>query len=457
VAFQLTLRYAGIFTASSFLVFLIFYMMIISSIDKRKDLELMEEAKALSFLLASQGIESVKKEIVYEARSSGTTDIFFRIVTPNGEEIASSDMSDWKNISIKKDNLKYRNSDSAVFETLTISGLRHRVRILYTNIGPGKILQIGRSLEDDERLVEDLPGIFGMVMVVVVFLSALVGWFMARRALSGVEEVTQTAIDISNGAFNSRVPVKGRGDEIDRLATTFNSMLERIQVLVTEMKEMTDNIAHDLRSPITVIRGLAEMTLANEQSIDEYKTMAASTVEECDRLLGVINTMLDISEMDARIAKLKLSEIDIAKVVKDACELFEPVAEDKNLTIKVEGYTTFLIHGDIQKLQRVLANLLDNSLKYTPSGGTITILVEGNETHVDIFISDTGIGISESDLPHIFERFYRGNHGSSQAGSGLGLSLARAIVRAHGGDITVTSPLDKGSTFVVTLPRGNCS
>ena len=167
--------------------------------------------------------------------------------------------------------------------------------------------------------------------------------------------------------------------------------------------------------------------------------------------------MLDISEMEAGVAKLTMSEVDIAKVVQDARELFEPVAEDKNMTIKIEGYDTFLIYGDMQKLQRVLANLLDNALKYTPSGGTVTISVKGSETHAEISINDTGIGISESDLPHIFERFYRGNHGSPQSGSGLGLSLARAIVRAHGGDIAVTSLLGMESTFVVTLPCGNCS
>lgn len=457
VAFRLTLIYAGIFTASSFVVLLVFYLIMISSIHRRTDLELMDEGKALSLLLASQGIEAVRKEMAYEAGSFGTTDIFFRIMTPDGEEIASSDMSGWTNVSVRKDIFKYGNNNSPIFETLTIPGLKHHVRVVYTSIGPGKILQIGRTLEDDERLVKDLPGVFATVMILVVFFAALVGWFMARRALSGVEEVTQTAISISNGAFNSRVPVKGRGDEIDRLAATFNSMVERIQALVSEMKEITDNIAHDLRSPITIIRGLAEMTLINEQPIDEYKAMAASTVEECDRLLGIINTMLDISEMEAGVAKLTISEVDIAKVVRDARELFEPVAEDMNLTVNIEGYDTFLIYGDMQKLQRVLANLLDNALKYTPSGGTVTILVNGNETHIEISINDTGMGISEDDLLHIFERFYRGNHGSSRAGSGLGLSLARAIVRAHNGDIAVTSFLGKGSTFVITLPCVNCS
>jgi heavy metal sensor kinase len=285
-------------------------------------------------------------------------------------------------------------------------------------------------------------------------LAAGVGWFMAKRAVSGVEAVTQTAQKITGGTLEERVPVKARGDEIDQLAMTFNQMLDRIQTLVTEIKEMSDNIAHDLKSPITRIRGIAEVTLTHEKSMGEYENMAASTIEECDRLLDMINTMLMISKTESGVDKLLREEIDLAGLVREACELFEATAEDKGVTLGGDVSNKSHLIGDARMIQRMLSNLLDNAIKYTPSGGTVSVsLREDDERDVVITIKDTGIGISPIDLPRIFERFYRCDQSRSKPGIGLGLSLARAIARAHGGDITVTSVLNRGSTFSITLPK----
>jgi signal transduction histidine kinase len=268
-----------------------------------------------------------------------------------------------------------------------------------------------------------------------------------------VEEVTRTAIQISDGDFNSRVPIRGRGEEIDRLATTFNNMVERIQSLVKGMREITDNMAHDLRSPITRIRGIAEMTITSAGDTRDYELMAGSVVEECDRLLGIINTMLDISEAKAGLSKLNISKVDISKIVEETCEIFQPVAEDKNTKIIKKLAENTIIWADNQKLQRVVSNLLDNALKYTPTGGTITVTVEGDTDQVMVSVNDNGIGISRDDLPHIFRRFYRCDRSRSQPGTGLGLSWARAIIQAHGGHISAASTLNEKSTFTVTLPN----
>jgi signal transduction histidine kinase len=255
-------------------------------------------------------------------------------------------------------------------------------------------------------------------------------------------------------AMRSGVPVTPTGDEIDQLATTFNQMLDRIQVLVTEIKEMNDNIAHDLRSPIARIRGLAEVTLTTGKSRDDFEAMVASTIEECDRLLDMINTMLTISKTEAGVEKVSDDPIDITAIVHSACELFEPLAEEKNVALSCRALEKMMLSGDARMLQRMLANVLDNALKYTPSGGTVEVSLAGNETNtIIITVRDTGIGISEADLPHVFERFYRCDRSRSQPGTGLGLSLARAIARAHGGDITATSTLDQGSTFTIRLPE----
>jgi signal transduction histidine kinase len=315
------------------------------------------------------------------------------------------------------------------------------------------IIQIGQSLEDDEEFLEMSRKIYGITLIVFMAAAGLIGWFLARRALQGVEEVTRTATAIADGALGKRVSVNTGGDEIDRLATTFNTMLDRIQVLITGMREMTDSIAHDLRSPIARIRGVAELTLTTRGSTEEYESMAASTMEECDRLLEVINTMLDITEFEAGAGKLKMEEVDLSALVRAACDLFQPIAEDKGIALTADTPPNNFITGDVPRLQRMVANLLDNALKYTPSQGAVTVSIRGEEDRVVISVRDTGIGISEKDLPHIFKRFYRCDRSRSQAGTGLGLSLAQAVASAHGGSITVESALGKGSIFMVALPR----
>ena len=174
----------------------------------------------------------------------------------------------------------------------------------------------------------------------VVLFSCFLGWFMARRALSTVGELARTTKAIANGAFDSRVPVKGSKDELDELAATFNSMVERIQRLIRGMKDVTDNIAHDLRSPVARIRGLAEVTLTSGGSADEYEATLGRIVGQCDRLLGMINAMLEISEAEAGTVQLRLEELDIAEVASYACQLFQAAAEDKGLPITVRGTRT---------------------------------------------------------------------------------------------------------------------
>jgi len=453
LAFRLTLLYTVMFMILSFVAFVIFYEMAIFSTHARIDRTLTGEVKKFSSLLASMGLGILKEEMSLEAESTGTGKVFFRLLTTEGEEIVSSDLSLWKGIGISRIALSHLADKGPLFETLKPPGSRHKVRVAYGIAGPGMVLQIGHSLREDEHLFEDFIEVFRTVMAIVLALAALGGWFLARRGLSGVEKVTQTAMAIADGAMEKRVPLTGRGDEIDRLSGIFNHMLERIQTLITEMKEVTDNIAHDIKSPITRIRGLAEVTLTTEKSIDEYQTMAASTVEECDRLLGMINTMLEISETEAGVGPLSSSEVDISALVADACDLFHPLAEDKGLYVETHTLPQCLLHCDRGKLQRVVANLLDNAIKYTPSGGKITVSVQENGKDVIISVHDTGIGISPDEIPHIFDRFFRADKSRSVPGAGLGLSLVRAIVRRHGGEVQVRSAHGIGSTFTVVLPR----
>ncbi len=288
----------------------------------------------------------------------------------------------------------------------------------------------------------------------MILLSALIGWFMARRALSGVIQLTKAAEAVAAGALKERVPVKGRQDEIDRLAMTFNTMLERINDLIQGMKEINDNIAHDLRSPIARMRGLAEAVLTDDEpSPEALRLLCGDIIEQCDRLLGMVNSILDISEAEAGIGKIAIEDLNVVEIVENAVELFLPMAEDKNITVNVWALDDIWLASDRRKLQRILGNLLDNAIKFTLRGGAITITVGGDEKGVAIRVEDTGIGISENDISRIFEKFYRADKSRSEPGSGLGLSLAFAFASSLGGSISVESSPGKGSAFTVILSR----
>ena len=302
-------------------------------------------------------------------------------------------------------------------------------------------------------LREDFREWFGTALIAVIVFSAVTGWLIARNALSGVRELTRAARAVSKGALYERVPVKGSRNEIDRLLVTFNTMLERIQLLIAEMKEVNDNIAHDLRSPITRVRGTAEMMLTGDASDDERLSMAGAIVEECDRLLGIINTMLDISEAEAGLTGITATEVDIVSVAAEALGIFQPLAEDRNLVLTLEAPASLAANTDLRKLQRIISNLLDNAIKFTPEGGTIRLHVLERGQEAVIRVEDTGTGIPEDELHRIFDRFYRGEQSRSEPGSGLGLSLARAFVKSLGGSITAESTPGRGSTFQVVLPR----
>ena len=454
LAFRLTLWYAGIFMLTSCVAFLFFYFLVTSVMRDRTDQDLLGEARTLSSMLKVQGMKAVKRQIIFEAQAAGEKKIFFRLLSLDGQEFSSSNMLYWRNIGVGKAAIEELIGENRpVFRTISLPDRKHNIRVLYTIIGRNIILQLGQSMENYTRFIEAFRKIFVATMASLFIVAAIIGWFMARRALAGVEAVTRTARQISESSLTERVPVKKYQDEIDQLAITFNQMLDRIQTLVTGIREMSDNIAHDLKSPITRIRGISEVSLSTGASEKEYENMAASTVEECDRLLDMINTMLVISRTEAGVNKLDAKELDIGAVVRDACELFRSSAEDKDVGLVCDVSGNFSVSGDNRMIQRMIANLLDNAIKYTPAAGSVEVTVNtGSDNAVAIEVKDTGIGISEKEMPRIFERFYRCDPSRSEAGIGLGLSFARAIARAHGGDISVFSKPGQGSTFTVMFP-----
>ena len=452
LSFRLTLYYLIIFSLSILAGFFFFNYLLSASLHDGLDQDLTSEAKELSLLLERKGIHGVETAMMLEAESIGVEKLFARLMDINGKTIASTDETNWNIGAGRKALNTISGGQNNFFETVIVPEREYKARVLYSRLGHDYILQIMISMEGINKFLAVFRHIFIIIMGLMFILSTAVGWFMARRALKGVEEVTQTAIEVSDGKFDKRVKVTGHGEEIDRLASTFNNMLERLQILIKDIQDINDNVAHDLRSPVTRMRGIAETTLMASGADPEVEAMAGSIIEECDGLLIMINTMLDISEAEAGVSTLNLSDVDLSEIISEACELFQPVAEDKGIRIIQDIEADVSITADKEKIQRLVANLIDNALKYTNDGGTVTFTLKQEKNEVIASIKDTGIGISEDDIPKIFNRFYRCDRSRSLQGVGLGLSLARAIVMVHHGTINVSSEPDKGSTFTISLP-----
>ncbi len=452
LSFRLTVWYALIFTLTSVLALSIFYYHISKVTMENTDDELLEELEEFYALMKEGGVDQVTLEIVMESESEGGG-VFYRLITMDGSILKELNMEAYEGVGVSADALAaIGKKEQYFFETISIPGNDYKVRIIYGAISPSMIFNMGISLEDNYEFLGIFRNLILLLMIPLFFVAAFIGWFLARHALKGVEEVTQTAIEISKGSIDKRVEVKRRHYEIDRLANTFNEMLDRIQTLIKGMHEMNDNVAHDLRSPLTRIRGIAEMTLVGNGSMHDYTEMAANTIEECDKLIEIINTMMDITETEAGVNQFKSEPLNIVDLVLSACDLFDPIAKEKEIQLITLLPETLVIDGDKSKMQRLITNLLENAIKYNKEGGTVTISVKQENQLVNIQVEDTGVGIPEEDLPHIFERFYRCDRSRSLAGIGLGLSLAKAIVRAFNGDIRVKSALDRGSSFQVILP-----
>ena len=453
VAFRLTLWYAIVLGVLSLSVFGLVYMLLASSLAQRLDEALVSNAKEFEELYEQQGLESLKEELHREAVSGGVQRMYFRILSRDGDVLGASDLSHWRGLSRTDVEFEGLEGGEEILRTVNVPGRKDKVRVAYKKTTDGSTIEVGHTLQDNEVLMERYRETFGWGLAGVLVLGSVLGWLVVNRAMSGVRRVARTAMNIGRGDFSHRVPVGNEGREIHDLALAFNEMLGRIELLVTELKEVTNNIAHDLRSPITRIRGIAESTLTGEQESEAYREATAIVIEECDRLVGMINTMLEIAETQSGAVEVGRDTVDMVDLVRDAYELFLPVAEDKGVQFSLNSPNEALcVVGDVAKLQRMMANLLDNAIVYTAGGGAVDVAVEAAQHDVEISVRDTGIGIAEKDLPHIFDRFYRADRSRSTPGSGLGLSLAQAIAQAHNGRITVESSPAIGSTFTVSLP-----
>ncbi len=456
IAFRLTLWFTGIFAICASVAFVLFYFLAIQTLQHQMDQQLLDNASEFSTIIHRNGLLGARELAVVQAQAAGEKVIFFRLLYPTGEVFASSHMSYWKNVKVSTKALRHLiDHENNIFETIQMSSSGQKARILYSLVAKNAILQTGIAMDANGSFLLAFKKVFIGAMGFIVIFSAVSGWLLVHKALSGVTRITQTARDITGSNLETRVLQTGNKDELDRLATTFNSMLDRIEVLVKSNREISDNIAHDLKSPITQIRGYAELALVQEDTVEDYRFMAANTIEASDRLLDMINTMLLISKAQAQEDDFDFKAIHLSKMICEACELFEPLAEDKQIKFKTEIEEHLHIDADIRMFQRAFSNLLDNAIKYTPPNGQIRIAAFIKDQNVIIEVADTGMGIEPENFENIFKRFFRAESSRTSPGTGLGLSLARTIVRKHKGDIRVTSSPGQGSVFVIALPYSN--
>jgi signal transduction histidine kinase len=351
----------------------------------------------------------------------------------------------------------------------TAGGPEHRALVRIFQLPGGFRLLVGRDLEERERLRDIVAAAGKWSIAVVVVLGLAGGFFITRRVLKRVDAMTATTQTIMTGDFTGRLPVAGTGDEFDRLADNLNAMLERIEALMRGLKEVSDNIAHDLKTPLTRLRNRAEAALRVGGSEANYRAALEATIEESDALIATFNALLMIARAESGQARDNMSEFDASEIARDVVELYEPVAEDRGLELRVVADAPLRVNGNRELVGQALANLIDNAIKYAASAAAtaapaengappapaeteITVTARAEDDRVLLIVADKGPGIPEAERRRAVERFVRLESSRSQPGSALGLSLASAVASLHGGELRLEDNAP-GLKVTIALPR----
>lgn len=321
-------------------------------------------------------------------------------------------------------------------------------------------IRLGQSLAAVESARRRALLVLGIAIPAALLLGSFGGLLLANQALSPVDRITKVAEQIANGDLAERVPmpagVSTKMDEIGHLAATFNHMISRLQAAFERQKQFTSDASHELRTPLAVMRGDMEIALRRERAPEEYQRVLSSNLEEIVRLTRLIEDLLMLARADSGRVELRCEVVDLDKLCQQMVEYISPLAQQRDQTLTYESPNTSLaINADLQRIKQLLLNLLDNAIKYTDHGGSVTLSLKAENKLAIITVTDTGRGIPAEDLPHIFERFFRRSAKTSDrsaAGFGLGLSIVKWIVDSHGGQIETESQQGQGTTFVVKFP-----
>ena len=449
-AFKLSMAYLVIFVlfASAILGYVAFNMRRL--LDEQVSLTIEEDVKGLVTQFNSGGLRRLVAQIERRASQPGSS--LYLVTTPTGETLAG-------NISgIDQEGLLDAGRYQLFYRVLEDGDVKPHRALVDTIVLPGGFrLLVGRDLSETDRFRGVIRSAIGWSILLVLVMAVAGGVFVARRVLGRIDAMTATTRSIMAGDFSGRLAVSGTNDELDRLAQNLNAMLDRIAELMAGLREVSDNIAHDLKTPLTRLRNSAEEALRTATDTEEYRLTLENVIDEADQLIRTFNALLMIARAESGNATEGMAAFDAADVARDVAELYEPLAEEAHVTMHVTLPEKLPLYGSRELIGQALANLLDNAIKYAardesdPENAEISIGAVATGTGIELSVSDNGPGIPEADRARVVERFVRLEGSRSRPGSGLGLSLASAVARLHGGTLRLEDHAP-GLRVVLALP-----
>ena len=315
------------------------------------------------------------------------------------------------------------------------------------------VVEVASPLAQLNEVLRNLSFSLLFLLPLTVILTSLSGVFLVQLTLKPVDQMIETIHQITAENLKLRLKIPGTKDEIESLARTFNQMISRLDEAFTSQRQFMGDISHELKTPLSVLKGELEVTLKRIRSTQEYETALHSSLEEVNRLAGIVENLLTLARFDAKTTTLYAQSLDLDLLIKDTVEAIQVLAVQKEITLQYNSAQMVNITADKHQVKRLVLNILDNAIKYTLPGGKITIDLRQQDAWAEIDITDTGIGIPEAELPHIFDRFYRVDKARSSVGFGLGLSIAQSIAKAHGGKIVAKPNFLQGTIFTIFLPK----
>ncbi|MEJ2695576.1 MAG: ATP-binding protein, partial [Candidatus Sulfobium sp.] len=414
---------------------------------ERVDAQLLDTARHLIIDKMKPKTLTRDQEIIIKSRQE-----YFQIVNYSGEIIITS-LSQNQQWPLDKGLMKSAFQGNAGYETVKFMGGDYRT--IYFPVNKETIIRVGQSLDETAKTLAGLRRLFTLFSPLMLLVCSVMSWFFAGWAVNPVLEIKSVAEQIRRGRMRGRINVGSKGRELDELAVIFNDMLQSIQRSIEMQKRFVADVSHEIRSPLTALRGSIEVALRRRRAVEDYENVLESSLTDVIRLSRITDDLLFLTRADNNILELRLQWFELGPALSAIVERLGRKAVSSGVSL-LEDYRAGLeICGDTFLLDQAFSNLVENSIKYTPRGGKVTITTQEKEGKALITVSDTGIGIPEEDIPHLFERFYRVDKERSRraGGTGLGLSITQWIIKAHKGTITVRSTPGSGSDFIVSLPK----